>query len=313
MITLQSELLEVLNRYGIQDGGEITSGSIFFVDSSNTAGASDTADGIHGQSWRYPFATIDFAVDQCTDSAGDIIYVGPGHAEAIASAGALTFDKIGVKVIGLGTGALRPTITVGAASTATASIVVSAADVTVKNCIIGMALVDVTVMLDVNAVRCTVEDCLFNMWVTTGTFQAVTAIDINGGEDNYADGCIVRNCEFLATVAGANQAIELGEIADRVVIDGCTFWGDYVNAAIHNPTGKILTNLLIKDCIIRNDNSGNTYCIELVSACTGILVGNSYVSAITQATAADVGACMSIECYHCDVTDTSGTLSPVVT
>ena len=58
---------------------------------------------------------------------------------------------------------------------------------------------------------------------------------------------------------------------------------------------------------------GNTYCIELVSACTGYFIRNAYKSAITQATAVDPGSCFSIECYHDDLIDKSGVLCPAAT
>ena len=59
-----------------------------------------------------PLATLDYAVGLCTASKGDVIYVMPGHAETWSTAAlAATLDVIGVKVIGLGWGTLKPTFT----------------------------------------------------------------------------------------------------------------------------------------------------------------------------------------------------------
>lgn len=64
-----------------------------------------------------PFATINFAVNTAaTASRGDIVFVGPGHAETISDAVTLSLANAGVAVIGLGSGSLRPTLTFGAAA-----------------------------------------------------------------------------------------------------------------------------------------------------------------------------------------------------
>ena len=43
-----------------------------------------------------------------------VLIVFPGHAETISSATSLVMDTIGVYVVGLGKGALRPTLTFSA-------------------------------------------------------------------------------------------------------------------------------------------------------------------------------------------------------
>src|SRR4051812_7269513 len=90
--------------FAIEDSSRST-GKRFFVDSvtgTDSVGA--------GQNPDTPFATISFALTQCTASKGDIIYVMPGHAEAIAAAGTLACSVIGVSIIGLGNGSNRPSI-----------------------------------------------------------------------------------------------------------------------------------------------------------------------------------------------------------
>ena len=94
---------------------------------SGHAAASDTAG--FGRTPDAPFATIDYAVGQCTASQGDIIYVMPGHAEVLAAAADLALDVIGISVIGLGNGPLQPTVTLGTADTA--DVDVDAAGITV--------------------------------------------------------------------------------------------------------------------------------------------------------------------------------------
>ena len=92
------------------DVSSSTTGNIYYVD-SGAAVASDEVGA--GRSPSTPFATIDFAIGQCTANNGDVIYGMPGHAEAVIAAGGLDVDVAGISIIGLGVGNNRPTITLG--------------------------------------------------------------------------------------------------------------------------------------------------------------------------------------------------------
>ena len=102
--------------FTIEDMG-LSTGNRFFVDSGATTTGGDTAG--HGTSPDAPFLTLDYALssDVCTASNGDIIYVMPGHAEAIISAADIACDLAGVKIIGLGEGSDKPTFTFTTCST----------------------------------------------------------------------------------------------------------------------------------------------------------------------------------------------------
>ncbi len=104
-------------------------GDIWFVD----AGSGTNSAGF-GQNPDSPVASLDYAVGLCTASQGDTIYLMPGHAENIGSATACVLDVAGIKVIGLGTGNLRPTLTLTTATTATISI--TAANVWLENVLV---------------------------------------------------------------------------------------------------------------------------------------------------------------------------------
>lgn len=86
-------------------------GNVLFVDSTHPA-ATDALGA--GQSPDTPLATLDYAVGLCTANHGDVIYVMPGHAETVATAAAIDIDVAGVKVVGVGWGASRPTFTLSA-------------------------------------------------------------------------------------------------------------------------------------------------------------------------------------------------------
>jgi hypothetical protein len=99
-------------------------GKAFYVDSS--VAASD------GTSPSTAVATIKAAYALCTASQGDTIIVMPGHTETISHATTgLSCTKAGIRIIGLGEGDARPTITLDTANTA--SIAVSAASNSFEN------------------------------------------------------------------------------------------------------------------------------------------------------------------------------------
>ena len=257
------------------------SGNVFYVD-SNAAGAADTAG--HGMGPDGPFATIDFAITQCTASQGDVILVLPGHAETINAAGAIDLDIAGITVLGLGVGNKRPTITIGS-SADTATVVMSAADCKIANVIMVPGNDGVDVLLDINADGAVVEDCELRS-DETNAYQADTYIDINGGGANAADRAVIRRCTIASVTAGATQAIEIGAVEDALVIEDCHIYGDYAVAGIHS--GSAFTNAKIARNYIENVNAGD-FCIELSAAATGLLVDNRFY-ADAAATTLDPGS-----------------------
>ncbi len=267
-------------------------GNIWFVD-SGADGAEDSV-GV-GRNPDVPFATLDFAIGRCTANNGDVIYVMPGHTETFAGAAGLDYDVAGVKVICLGEGADRPTFTMSAAAS---TIHMDAAGSHLENALI-LVEHDCTIVIDVDKTDCVIKDCEFRARVTATERQWVTCIDVTGAAANACDRLKVLGCIFTSPTAGASNCIGLDEVHANIEIGHCQFWGDWDDAAIHNPTGSVLTDLYIHDCVIANSQTGKE-CIELVSACTGMLVDNMYSTDLTQQTDCDTGAMMSFKCYHCD-------------
>ncbi len=280
-------------------------GNVWYVDS----GHADTEDSVGaGRQEDKPFATLDFAISQCTANNGDVIYVAPGHTETVSAAAGIDFDVAGITVIGLGHGPDRPTITMSAVAS---TIHFDAAGTRIKNFLI-LTEHDNTIVIDVDKTDCVIEGCEFRARIAATAREWVTCIDITGAAANACDRTTIIDCVFTSPTAGADNCIGLDEVQANVRIIGCEFWGDFADAPIHNVTGKALTNLLIADCFIENTQTGD-HSIELVSACTGILARNLYKNDMTQATGVDPGSCFSFECYHADVVDTNGILAPVAT
>ena len=280
-------------------GGQVptTTGTYFYVSSITgiTVGA--------GTSPSSPCKTVQQAADKCTASKGDVIIVMPGHTEVLSAAGSITLSKIGVTLVGLGSGANKPTFTYSATA---ATIVVSAASVTIDNIRLNMGtVIDAVVQgIDLSAADVTIKNVDVSM--SSASFQATSCIITDANCGNLK----IENCVILAPDAGAAEAISLLGTPNNVQIKNCNINGDFSVAPIHNATGNVLTNLLISDCVLKNDNAGD-FALELVSACTGSLVRNFYHSNAL-ATAVDPGSCYSFECFACHQVDKNGLLTPGV-
>lgn len=171
-----------VNGAPIMPGGgalPVTSGDYFFVCSVNGSnGNLGTADS--------PLATIDYAIGQCTANKGDTIVVLQGHAETLTAAGAIACDVAGINIIGCGSGTDRPELTFS--TSAAASVLITAANVTIAN-IVGISGVDaLTNPFHVQAAGCTLGNFANGPieWQdnSTGPLQAVRTILTTAAADN---------------------------------------------------------------------------------------------------------------------------------
>lgn len=126
-------------------------GTCFYV-GPNARGAGD--DGRSGRSKETSLATLEAAIALATASKNDIIYLLPGHTETIATAGAISLDKIGLRVIGLGSGALRPTFTF---SDVASTMTITAASCVLENVILTPSVDSVVSPLVISAPDCKVD------------------------------------------------------------------------------------------------------------------------------------------------------------
>lgn len=198
----------------------VTTGTIFFVNS----GTGTDAVG-YGKNPDAPFATIDYAIGQCTASKGDVIFVMPFHAESIATS--ITVDVIGVSIIGLQQGMTRPILTTTAA---TDCITVTAANVTIKNLEFAAPGIDaVTADINIAAARCAVINTLHH-----GSAAGVNKVDIitMTAAANYAllDGVKIINttveCVGGIVFEGACTGVEVRNCA---VLDNIGFTGGCIS------------------------------------------------------------------------------------
>ena len=210
-------------------------GNVFWVNNSTVlnAGAAAGSDNNRG-TYQRPFATLQYALDSCTAGRGDIIFVGAGHAETVANATGLLFNKAGVAIVGLGSGSTRPTFTFTAAA---ANIPITAANVSIQNCLFVANFADVASVFTATGTATptdfSVASCEFRDTSSILNFLSVitgnaTANSLNGL--SFAGNRI----SSLGTTA-ATTAIKILSTTDRVAITE-----NYGNWAVLNDTAAIL-------------------------------------------------------------------------
>ncbi|MBU1623383.1 MAG: hypothetical protein KJ597_07465 [Nanoarchaeota archaeon] len=210
-------------------------GDIWFVDS----GASGASDGVgYGRNTDKPFATIDYAIGQCTASNGDVIYVLPGHAETYSTTGAkITLDVIGVSIIGLGKGSARPTLTFGHTG---ATIAWTAASCSIENLLFVTSADSVVTFATISGADWALKNCetrdttnveVINAFTCTGDRGLVDGHYHNGytgGDANVAvftlagvDGLEIKNSRFMTKVTTA--VINITASSTNLEVHDCDF------------------------------------------------------------------------------------------
>lgn len=287
-------------------GGGIpfTSGSVFFVGST----ATHKNDNNPGTEIEYPMATIDAAIGRCTANVGDIIIVLPGHAETLSAASAITVDVAGISIIGLGNGANRPTLTWAATD---ATIVVSAANVLIRNIRCTVSIDEVVKLFSVTGARVTFDAVDY---FETASAQAIQFILTT----NAADYLVVQNCyHYQVTAAAATQVwIQL------VGIDGGIIQNNTFRLTLRNHAGSFTINgstacigtVVRHNTIIQLGGTTQVSAILFVDSSTGVFVHDNRVVCGSTALAGgvDVGnAGYAAENYVLNDPDKSGILDPV--
>lgn len=263
------------------------SAKVFFVLSTSNARHGDLQTEFPTDKDGVPrvYGTIDAAIGACVASRGDVIYVLPGHTETVTAAAGIDADIAGIRIQGLGEGALRPTITFSTATTADMDI--DAANITIDNIRFDLTGVDaLAAPIDVNAANFQMSNC----YVITAGASAQATLGIL--TDANADRMKLIGNEFLGSSdAGTAAAVRIVG-GDGHVIENNTFIGNYTTSlgAIDNVT-TACTNIVVRGNRIYNRTASSTKAMVFVSTSTGIISGN-YMQ-ILSGTAPITGAAMS--------------------
>lgn len=283
----------------VRHGSLLVSGNVFFVSSTESGRADDVA---HGKAPQTPFATLAYALAQCTANIGDLVILMEGHVETITTTGGVSLNVAGVTVIGLGNGENRPLLRLQGSTSA--SIAVSSSDITLQNVTIDATVLDgITNALTVNGEDFRLRDC--DIYMADSLGQAVLGIVTTVNANRMS----LERCRFWGTAnAGANAFVKLVGANDGVTIRDCQMVGECAEALIWNDTGNIATNLRIENCVLRTLTG--TAAIKLESACTGE-IRNVTMAGTTLTSILDQGACAVFGCEGYDETLTDAQAVPL--
>jgi hypothetical protein len=273
-------------------------GSVFYVDSNG--GGSTTSGGLSPQT---AFTTLDAAINACTASKGDTIFVMPGHAETFTAADGFDADVAGIRIIGLGQGDSRPTFTF-TQTAATAAL--GAAGLLIENLrfVAGVSAVVVGLSVEGTADGSIIRNCEFYWGGTTG-YDFVDSVILAAG----ANRVVIEGCRFLAepAVAGAATAIKLSGASHNVRIQNCEFMGDYSTACVNGIT-TLSQGLMFLDNLVHNTDASEPY-LEVLTGTTGIIANTRGLASGATVAANAVADAMA----HCEnfVVNTAGTIAIV--
>ena len=211
-----------------------------------------------------PVATIDYAMDLCTISKGDLVYVMPGHTESIASATGLVMDIAGVSVIGLGEGRLKPQLTIDTADTALISI--TAANCTIRNVDVITNFLDVATVFSIAATASGTTLDGVRMYDTSVILGALIGISIAATTPDVT----IKNFSYygIALTGAATECIVCAGAVDRLRIENCFIKGEFSTAVIVASAAQSI-DVILKDILIYNlSTTGGG--IELEATTTGM-------------------------------------------
>ena len=261
-----------------------------------------------------PFATLDYAQSQMTADNDDTLHIMPKHAETITGAGGITLDVAGANIKGYGRYNSRPTFLIDGAA---ASMLVTAADVSVDNCVFNAGHSNLAYFALVTGVGFHFT----NNYVGQNGADENFIISISAGAgDNDHDGLFVGWNEFYGVDTSATGCIVLNANNLDVKIIGNNITGHFgvtPFAPILMPDNEIPLNIEIAYNIIHNTHNADAEVgISVVeAAATGTMHHNlAYVLDTAGMTPFLTGATgvAPYENYYITAANKSGLLYPNV-
>lgn len=199
-------------------------GKVFFVASSTATWLGDFLNRFPNDADGEPrvFTTIASALSTSVASRGDVILVLPAYTETITSP--ITLSKAGVSVVGIGQGALVPTITVNAAVD---GVTATAASVRFENFAFAAPETDnATAMINVAAAGVTIRDIRGIGSQTAKNF--VDCITLASG----ADDVVIENVSLYNSVVAVNSFLSIEAAIARPTVRRFFAFGDVATAGI---------------------------------------------------------------------------------
>ena len=218
-------------------------------------------------------------------------------------AAAIALDKAGITIIGVGNGALMPTITLD--TIISADIDIDAANIIIANVKFSANFADITAAIDVNATDFSLLGCKFaetatNMnaliWIQDAAAAASSRMTVDG-------------CSAIALDASNTHFVNFAGTGDNHILMNNSLIGDWGTMALGG--AGIVTNVRIVDNEIVNIATTTDGCINLAATTKGIVARNLLAGGAAVANGISADACLLAENYYQLVTaDLSGLLDP---
>ena len=192
----------------------------------------------------------------------------PGHAETLSAADAVDIDVAGVRVIGLGRGALMPTFTY---DNSAGEFVIGADNVRIENLRFVPSVTGITHAVNVEATfdHAEIVNCRFETGEAATTDEFLICISV-GTTANYG---LIQGCYLDQGLAGAATGISLATPQYWVIQDNFVM-GDYSTACLATITGAGVL------CQLRNNVfiNGEPGALNTVEVFTQSAAGTWFVS-----------------------------------
>lgn len=234
-----------------------SSGRVFWVMAATAAGYAEFARKHPAYDDGTPslYNTIAAAISACTASRGDVIFVDQQYTETRTTA--ITVNKAGVSIIGMGAGMLRPTIT----GNGTIDVFdVTSANVTIANFIFpAPSTDDQTSDINVAAAGCSILNT-YHIGSTTAKNKTDIITVASGGDDLLVEGVRAYN-----TVVDCVSWLSLEAAVARPVIRDCVVMGQF-------STGVLMDEATATLCSVQRNIFKNT---KAATAVVTFTTGNS--------------------------------------
>lgn len=209
------------------------------------------------------FPTIDEAVGALRANLGDEIVVATGHTETLSTATALNLDKAGIKIIGLGEGSERPTITLDTLTTTT--IPVSAANIIIENVIFSANFADiVSVFTLTTAKNFKLKGCSFVATAVDMNFLYI--VDTNAVSEDAA-GLTVEDCEWISPDTATLSMVKLD--GDN---HGIKLLNNYLSLGVNNNKAALMVIITAKSAFDVKADGNKVYRLNTDTATGAILI-----------------------------------------
>lgn len=243
-------------------GDSVNLPDVYYVDSGNGSDSND------GRDPGFPLATIDAAINKCTASQGDVIIVQPGHAETLTTQ--ISLDVIGVSIIGVGEGTLKPQLTVAGVID---GIDIGAANCSVENIGFPVSTAGATSQVNIDAADAKVTKCTFH----EGASDLLGTVTITASGERPT----VTHNEVFVDADGPDEWVLFEGVVDRPVIDHntivCSDGTDGFDVAAINAVAVAVTNLVSKDNVFLGADVATAINAYAGSALVGAAIGpNEY-------------------------------------